>query len=332
MDQLLEKIGQLFIIGFPGEAPPSRFLDFVCESQIGGIILFEENCPTHLQARENIERVQAFLPSAMPFVAVDQEGGRICRLRGAPAELSAPADYGKRNDLERFREDYSRSAVYMASLGVNLNLAPVADILLQLDNQCLKGRCFGDTPEQVALFVRAAVEISRSKGLYSCLKHFPGLGAATVDPHEATATVDYDRILWQQRERLPFEAGVKAGADLLMTTHVIAPRLDCEIVTGSSRVISQLARTELEFDGPIMTDDLTMKGAASLGSYGERAVKAFNAGHDLLLFGRDYEAAMQAYEHFVKGCRGGDVSAGRLEEALNRVAGLKFKLGRSVVH
>lgn len=332
LNDLLDNIGQLFIVGFPGKEPPAPFLDFIAEDQIGGVVLFEENCPTHLTARENIDRVKAYLRATAPFIAVDQEGGRISRLRGAPAEFRAPTEYGRGGGIEHFREDYSRSAVYMESLGINLNLAPVADIYLNERNTCLEGRCFADTPEKVAQYVVAAVEVSRASGLLSCLKHFPGLGAASTDPHEAVAIVDYDRFIWQQREKIPFDAGVKAGADLLMTTHISARKLGDQIVTGSCEVISELVRTELEFDGPIITDDLTMHGAAVLGSVGERAVAALNAGHDLLLFGSDYEAAMTAYDSLVAACRHGDVSAKRLKDALDRVGGLKFKLGRSVAH
>jgi len=328
--EILRKVGQLFMIGFTGEHPPAPFLDFIAETQVGGVILFEENCPTHLATKENIERIRSCLPSSPPFIAVDQEGGRICRLRGAPAEFRAPADYGRNNSLERFREDYSRSAVYMESLGINLNLAPVADIRFNKHNTCLEDRCFGDTPEQVAQFVRAAVEVSRASGLLSCLKHFPGLGATSKDPHEAVAGADYDQFVWQQRERIPFDAGINAGADLLMTTHIHAPKLAEQIVTGSPEIISELIRTGLEFDGPVITDDLTMNGAAVLGSIGERTVAAFNAGHDLLLFGSDYEAAMRAYDYLVDTFQHGDIPVERLHAALDRVAGLKFKLGRPV--
>lgn len=331
MRGLSDRIGQLFIAGFPGETPPEPFLEFIQRVQIGGILLLEENCPTHVQVRQNIERLNGAMSSVPLFIAVDQEGGRVCRLRGAPAELRPAFEYGELNDTTRFREDYARAAVYMESLGINMNLAPVADIALDARNTCLKGRCFGSEAEEVAEFVRASVEVSKSASILCCLKHFPGLGAAIDDPHLRTAAANYDSIVWQQREKIPFEAGLKAGADLLMTTHMFVPGFDDKMVTVSDKIITELARGQLEFDGPIITDDLTMEGAATLGPYGERAVAAFEAGHDLLLFGRDYEAAMQAYEYFEKACCRNEVTALRIETALDRVAGLKFKLGRSVV-
>jgi beta-N-acetylhexosaminidase len=330
MDKLLRRIGQLFILGYPGEEPPPAFLDFVGEEQIGGVILFEENCPTYAAARESVRRINLRLETP-PLVAIDQEGGRVSRLKGAPAEFKAPAVYAARNDLEHFREDYHRSVVLMTSLGINLNFAPVADLFLDRRNKCLEGRCFGADPDQAAGFIKTSIAVAHNQGMLACLKHFPGLGAALIDPHEDTARADYDRVLWAQRERRPFAAGIDAGADLIMTTHMIAPKLDQSMVTVSPLIISDLIRDDLNFDGPVITDDLTMKGAASLGDFGQRAVAAFNAGHDLLMFCHDFEATTEAFAYFVGAVRAGEVSPERVSLALDRVSGLKLKLGKPVL-
>lgn len=331
MDEMIKSLGQLFVIGFPGVEPPAPFLDFLREEQPGGVILFGDNCPTHAAARETIEHVRAIVTDSPPLIAIDQEGGRVCRLKGAPAEFKAASVYGAEESVEHFTEDYRRAVVLMRSMGINLNLAPVADLYLNPKNNVLKSRCFGDDPDTVARFVEASVGVAKQHGLLSCLKHFPGLGVSTIDPHKATATADYDEIVWKQRERIPFTAGVAAGADLIMTTHVILPEVDNTIVTGSREIISNWIRRELLFDGPVMTDDLLMGGASALGTPGERTVAAFNAGNDILLFGQDYETAIVAYDRFVDAVKRGEVSATRVRAALDRVAGLKFRLARSVV-
>jgi beta-N-acetylhexosaminidase len=327
----LSDIGQLFIVGYPGEYPSAAFLDFVEEEKIGGVILFADNCHNHSRTREAIEEIRRRSYGHNPFVAIDQEGGRVSRLKGAPAEILSAWEYGSRNHLERFAEDYGRSAVYMESLGFNMNLAPVCDIFLDKNNVCLHGRCFGDTPERVAQFVKQSVTVSHRCGLISCLKHFPGLGAAEIDPHVREAEASYDEMLWQQRERVPFAAGVEAGADMIMTTHVRLPKIDQQIVTASSKIVSSLIRKHLQFDGVIITDDLCMAGAEPLGSYGERAVAAFNAGHDILLFGQNLDASMEAYDHFREAVERGTVSKDLLLSAHQRVSGLKFSLRRTAI-
>jgi len=330
MDEILKQIGQLFVVGFPGEEPPESFLDFVAEDRVGGVILFEENCRTDLAARENIGRIKARCQTP-PLIAIDQEGGRVCRLKGAPAEFKAATVYGARRDVEHFREDYTRAALLLESIGVNLNLAPVVDLRLNEKNTCLAERCFSADPEVVAMFARVSVAVSHGQGLLSCLKHFPGLGAAQIDPHQRTATADYDPLIWQQRERIPFAAGIDAGADMVMTTHLALPRIDPVPATGSRKVVTQLLRENLEFDGVVATDDLTMKGAESLGDIGERTVAAFKAGHDLLLFGRDYESAIQAYDRLARAVSEREIDRSAVRISLDRIAGLKFRLGRSVV-
>lgn len=332
MRDVVKQVGQLFITGYPGEAPSETYLKFVADEHIGGVILFAENCPTHLAARQHIETIRSRCGNGAPLVAIDQEGGRVCRLKGAPVEYRAASEYGRDNTPARFMEQYSRAAVYMEALGININLAPVADIFLDPDNSCLKDRCFGETPEQVARFVEAAVTVSRTAGLLSCLKHFPGLGAAKNDPHLSTSVALYDRILWEQRERIPFAAGVAAGCDLIMTTHVRVPSLDKRIATGSEKIVNQLIRESLGFEGLIITDDLCMHGAAELGDIGERTVAAFNAGHDLLLFGQNMEASMQAFDFFRKAVERREIDPLRVQKSLDRLASVKIKLGRPVLY
>jgi beta-N-acetylhexosaminidase len=331
MSSMITALGRLFISGFKGETPPDEFLEFAKEAMLGGVIFFADNCANPALLSESIRTIKELYNERSPFMAIDQEGGRVCRLKGAPAEFRSAAEYGRNTSLERYVEDYTRSTVYMESLGLNLNFAPVTDIFISPDNSCLKGRCFGDKPGQVALFVKATVRTARDNGLLSCLKHFPGLGAATNDPHLETAVAEYDLPMWHSREKIPFEDGIAAGADMIMTTHLAVPKMDKVIVTGSEKIITDHIRGDLGFDGPVITDDLTMQGAAVLGDIGTRTVAAFNAGHDLLLFGQDFRAAREAYEALVDAFRRGEIPEHRINAALDRVSGVQCTLPRSVI-
>lgn len=332
MNDIIKSIGQFFILGFPDNSPSVEFLNFIDEVQPGGVILFENNCNTYENTARNILSIKSRYNEIAPFIAIDQEGGRVCRLRGTPAEFMSPMKYAELDNIEKFIEDYSRSIMYMDSLGINLNLAPVADIYMNPKNDVMKERCFGTTPEQVARFVEAAIGVAQKSSMLSCLKHFPGLGTVDIDPHKQTATADFDKIIWNQREKIPFWAGVKKGVEFIMTTHVKLPNIDNEIVTVSKKIIDDLLRENLSFDGLVITDDLCMDGANEIGDYGERAVKAFNAGHDILLFGQKFEIAIEAYEYFVNAVERGEISTERLNSALSRISGTKFKLERSVIN
>ena len=317
--------GQFFVVGYPGPCPSRQFQGFLSSARPSGVIVFADNAVDHAALAESIALLNEIVPS--PLIAVDQEGGRVTRLKGSPVELPAASEYAARLGLERYRHDYLQAAQYMVGLGINVNLAPVCDIFLNPNNGCLHSRCFGRSAYEVTPFVKATVELGTQVGLFSCLKHFPGLGDATVDPHLAVSELTYSRSLWEERERIPFAAGIAAGADLLMTTHVTTGWFDSFIATGSSSIVTELIRDRLGFDGPVITDDLCMVGAGSLGDIGERTVAAFNAGHDLLLFGQQVDQTQRAFRHFERACQTGAVSRPRLVESAARIEQLKLKLG-----
>ena len=121
------------------------------------------------------------------------------------------------------------------------------------------------------------------------------------------------------------------GADMVMTTHIQLPKIDKRMATDSHKIVATMIRQRLAFDGPVITDDLTMRGAEPLGHRGERVVAAFNAGHDILLFGQDWEKAIAAYDYFVDVVEEGEITAKRLELSLGRISGMKFKLDSPVL-
>ncbi len=326
---MIKKLGQLFITGFDSPEPSDEFLEFIATENIGGVILFEENCNPHRLAEENIKKINS-CTGAPIFIGVDQEGGRVCRFRGVPAEFSSPMEYGSKNDIDLFTEHYSRAAHFLATLGVNLTFGPVADLWINLNNTCLEGRTFGSSPARVIPFIEKAVKISGKAGLISCLKHFPGFGAAQNDPHKILARADYDFQTFVNREALTFKAGIGAGADMIMTTHLSLPMIDNLPATISHNIMLNLLRDTLNFDGIAVTDDLLMAGAEEFGNYGERALKAFLAGHDMLLFGRDFRAARTALEHFKDALSRGIIRRERLDTSFDRISGIKSKLTEPV--
>jgi len=327
---MIDRIGQLFITGYEGETPSEDYLAFLERQNPGGIILFEENCNPHSRAESSLQKISA-RTNVPPFIAVDQEGGRVCRFRGVPAEYGAPSDYAEHDKIDLYAEHFSRSAYYLRSLGINLLLGPVADLNLNRDNQCLQGRTFGSQSSRVIPFIERTIKIAHKAGLLTCTKHFPGLGAAKLDPHEELVSADYTYQTFLNRESFTFQAAVRSGSDMIMTTHLLLPSLDNYPATISQVVVEKLLRETLAFDGIVITDDLLMKGADRFGNHGERAFKAFHAGHDILLFGRNYRAADEAIQYFKQAYRKGLLDSDRLRSSLNRISGIKSKLTASVV-
>jgi beta-N-acetylhexosaminidase len=327
---MMNQIGQLFMTGFDGRMPPDDFLDFFSRENIGGLLLFEDNCNPHSQAEEIIQDIVG-RASTIPFFAVDQEGGRVCRFKGAPAEFASAEEFGRTKNVTDYEEAITRAAYYLQSLGVNLILGPVADLNLNDRNICLETRTFGRSPAKVMAFIEAGVRACHRAGLLTCVKHFPGLGAAAVDPHQAVATANYNMQSFLNRESLTFKAGIDAGTDMIMTTHLIVPDFDWKPATESEQIVDILLREKLDYDGIVITDDLLMKGTSALGSYGERALRAFKAGHDILLFGKNYLAAKEALDYFKKAYKDGLISDERLEITLDRINGLKSKITTSAM-
>lgn len=321
-------VGSLFVVSYEGLQPSQEFLDFLGRNQIGGVLLFADNVADRDQLREALKQIRSvYPPEVVPLVAIDQEGGRVVRLFGPPAQFRAAYEYGRDDDLAAYSSDYGAAMQYMSSLGINLNLAPVADLMLNEKNECMATRCFGSDPEKVAKFVAETVRRSHTHGLLCCLKHFPGLGAASLDPHHQVSEATYDHDTWRQRERYPFAKGLEAGADMVMTTHLHVPAIDSVIATGSEVFVKGLLRHELGFEGPIVTDCLLMHGAEGLGSVGERTVTALNVGHDLLLFGQQFERARRAFEAVVEAVERGMVSEERISAAQIRVQRMKLRVG-----
>lgn len=322
---MINKIGQLFIVGFKGLDPSDDFMRFFAKERLGGVIFFEDNANPHYHAEKNIKR---FISESdcIPFFAVDQEGGRVCRFRGAPAEFDAPSKYAETNNLELYAEHFGRAAYYLQSLGINLLLAPVVDLNLDSSNPCLKGRTFGKNPARSIPFIERTIKIARNFSLLTCAKHFPGLGAAVIDPHHELARADYDFQTFLNREGIAFRAAIEAGCDMVMTTHLILPRIDKEPATVSKAVVDNMLRGTLKFDGIAVTDDLLMEGARIMGDYGERALKAFNAGHDILLFGQNFRVAHEVLTYFKKAYKNGRLSEERLTNSLEGISGVKSKL------
>jgi len=338
------QIGQMLLVGFRGLEvaegdPVARDLR---ERHLGGVVLFDQEMADGTGRERNVRspeqvaaltaRLQSFA-SIPAFTAIDQEGGRVNRLKAAygfPATLSHE-ELGARDDLEFTREHAAMIAATLKAAGLNLNLAPVVDLDCNPDNPIIKGkkRSFSADPERVAAHALAHIEAHWERGVLTCPKHFPGHGSARGDTH--LGLVDVTET-WSEAELIPFQRLIAAGAcDLLMSAHLFNARLDRERpATLSPAVLTGLLRGRLGFTGVVASDDLEM-GAISAHCGLERALElAILAGVDLLCFGNnlrhDPEIGRKAHGIIRRLVEEGRVPEGRIAESAARIARLKRRI------
>ena len=307
--------------GFEGTTPPDWLRRLIAQG-LGGVVLFSRN----VSDPEQLGALTASLRAESPelVVAVDEEGGDVTRLETA-AGSSFPGNLalGAIDDPALTRRVAAAIGGELAAGGVNLDLAPVADVLVDPASAIVGVRSFGSDPRLVARHVAAFVEGLQSVGVAACAKHFPGHGETTADSHLGLPVAPADRETLLARALPPFAAAIEAGVRAVMTAHVRFPALGEAPATLEPAVIG-LLRHELGFDGVVMTDALEMQGAGGPGAVAESAVGALAAGADALCLGADLtpEQVAGVQRAIVTAVREGRLEEERMHEAAGRMAAL----------
>ncbi|MFS8614957.1 beta-N-acetylhexosaminidase [Limnochorda sp.] len=327
------QVGQVFMVGFPGTQPPEPFLARVAAGEVGNVVLFARNFTTPDGARAMIRRLQAAaLAASLPglLISTDQEGGSVIRLRRGATWFPSAMAVGAVGDEERAERLAAALGAQLRAVGITMNLAPVADVNNNPKNPVIGTRSFGPDPGLVARMVRASIRGFRAAQVAAVAKHFPGHGDTSVDSHLDLPVIPHDRARLEAVELVPFRAAIDEGVAGIMTAHVAFPSLDPEPgrpATHSAPVLQGLLREELGFDGLILTDCLEMRAISDRFDPGEAAVRAFEAGADLLLISHSPERQQAAYQALLQAVRRGRVSEERLRASVRRVLRLKAELG-----
>ncbi|MCF6186995.1 MAG: beta-N-acetylhexosaminidase [Desulfobulbaceae bacterium] len=334
-------IGQMFMLGFNGtEVDDGHWIVRALEKDhLGGVILFDRNIAGSVQNITSSSQLQDLSAALQEYAAgtllvgVDQEGGRVCRLKerdGFPKTLSAKVI--AQGDLDQAAHSAGMLATTLARHGINFNLAPVVDLDLNPDNPIIGRfeRSFGDDPDQVVCNARVFIDAHHRQGVACCLKHFPGHGSAAADSH--LGFVDSTEY-WHRQELIPFARLIAEGfSDAVMTAHVINRRLDPQGLpaTLSPAVIKGCLRGKLEFSGVTVTDDLQMQAITKKWGYAEAVRLAVLAGVDLLIVGNNLDQredtlgiGLQTIKDMLDR---GEVDADYIAGCLQRIATLKKKI------
>ena len=313
--------GQLIVGGFHGTQLPDSYRDALATGERGGAILFRRNIDTLAQTAALCRTITTATGDAsMPFVAVDQEGGRVTRLPPPFTVLPAMRTLGDIDDIGLTTQAGKLIANELAALGFNINFAPVMDVDSNPHNPIIGDRAFATDPRAVMRHGVAFLRGLQDGGVLACAKHFPGHGDTHLDSHLQLPTVAHDEARLRQLELPPFRAASGAGVAAMMTAHVVYPALDAEVpATFSHTICSGLLRREIGFEGVLFSDDLEMGAIANHHGVGKAAVAAMTAGCDVLLICKDMSSQTQALQALVDKAQHDGAFRARCKQAHARV-------------
>jgi beta-N-acetylhexosaminidase len=314
-------IGQLLIGSLPGRTITPEMRSLAREFSLGGVILFSRNIEEPEQVAELAGDIQA-LSSGLPlWVSVDQEGGRVARLKTPFTEWPPMAVLGRSGSTELASRFAAALAAELKAVGVTLDYAPVLDIHTNPNNPVIGDRALAQDADLVGRLGAAIVKGLQENGVAACGKHFPGHGDTSVDSHLELPLVEHppDRI--RRVEAVPFREAIRAQVAFIMTAHVLVPSLDEERpATLSPRVVQTILREELGFPGVILSDDLEMKAIAASYAVPDAAVQALAAGCDgVLICSGNADTQAATLEALVYAVEQDRVAFKRLEDAQLRL-------------
>jgi beta-N-acetylhexosaminidase len=317
------EIGQLLIGSFPGTSLPAEWRTLTREFDIGGAILFSRNVEAPEQVAELAGEIEALGRVRPAWVSIDQEGGRVARLKEPFTRWPPMAALGRAGaDADALAERFARAlARELLAVGITLDYAPVLDIHTNPKNPVIGDRALAEHADEVARLGRVIIRTLQGEGVAACGKHFPGHGDTIADSHVELPLVEHPPDRLRAVEFQPFAAAIAERVAFIMTAHVLVPSLDeTRPATLSPDIVGKLLRDELQFDGVILSDDLDMKAVSAHWPIPTAAVQAIKAGCDgLLICGGNLDVQAATLERLVKAVESGEISRARLDAAHQRL-------------
>lgn len=317
-----EKVGQMFFV----RCPDTGAVEAVSQYKLGGYILFGRDFKdkTAEQVRNDISSYQS--ASGVPLlIGTDEEGGTVVRASSNPNLFShrglSPQALFAEGGMDSIIQDARQKSVTLLGLGVNVNLAPVADVSTD-PNDFIYDRSFGQDAQATAEYVSNVVKTMDAEGIGSVLKHFPGYGN-NVDTHTSVAIDERPYETFQTSDYLPFTAGIQAGADAVLVSHNVMSCVDNQLPASLSPAVHNELRSTLGFQGVIMTDDLAMDAVAAYAGDQSPAVMAVKAGNDMIIT-TDFQTQIP---EVVQAVKSGEIDEAQIDQSVTRVLQWKYDLG-----
>ncbi|MFT9493435.1 glycoside hydrolase family 3 protein [Anaerosolibacter sp.] len=331
---LEEKIGQMLIVGFEEALPTPQTQQLIQENKIGGFILFQRNYKDFDGAVQLTNQLKSWnKENSLPlFISVDEEGGTVSRIPNEGTKFPDARLLGQINDPSltyRMGQVIGRE---LKSMGVNLNFAPVLDIVSSKENKLLIRRSFGNTPEAVTAHGLQFINGQQESEVIAVPKHFPGHGDTIVDSHGGLPKIMIEKDMLHQRELIPFLETFKEGIDALMVGHLAFPLIDPSGLpaTKSAVMMKDLLRTELGYEGLIITDDVEMSAYMGQKDDLEASILlSIRGGVDVFVVGHTYDIQIKILDSIRKAVLDGRISEERINESVLRIIRTKNKYNLS---
>ncbi len=318
--ELRRHAGRLAIVGFTGHSVPAEVRKLVAEFDLGGVIYFARNVVEPRQLAELSRKVADLAIDWPLWISVDQEGGRVARLKRPFTEWPPAITLG-RSGSEALAERFAAAlAAELTAVGINLDYAPVLDVHTNPANPIIGDRALAERADVAATLGRAVIRGLQRAGVAACGKHFPGHGDTSRDSHEELPIVEHDPRRLEEVELAPFRAAIEERVATLMTAHVLVPALDADRPASlSPRIVTTLLKDTMKFDGVVLSDDLGMKAISATTALDEATVDAIGAGCDaVLLCNSTIDEQVSALEAVIRAAEAGRLKPSRLDDALAR--------------
>lgn len=337
---LEDKVAQMFMVTpealsqFKGSVVASgeQTKQAFIKRPVGGVIYNSANLQSPEQVKTMLANLQKYSKerTGVPaFIAVDEEGGTVARVSGSKSMGIKPypnmSEVGAGKDTNRALEIGTEMGKYLSNLGFNVNFAPDADVLTNPKNALLKYRAFGSDPQKVSQMTAAFTKGLQTSGVLATYKHFPGHGSTSVDSHKGITISQQDANALDSVDLLPFKDAVSQGVKLIMVSHVCFPKVvgDKTPSSLSKQIVTGIARDKMQFKGILITDAMSMGAISDNYQPAEAAVKAIQAGNDIVLDPKDFDAAYQGVLDAVKA---GQISADQVNQTVTRIVTTKLEI------
>src|SRR6266700_2657456 len=322
-----QKLGQMVIVEFYGSTVTADTSAMLQQYGVSGVLI--ENQNGNAQTRSQLIALNAAMQKMahIPlFITTDFEGGYVNELRQITSERASEQDIGVSNDPQVAYNAGHSAAADLTALGLNVNFMPIVDVLTNPNNPGLPMRTFGSDPTLVTNMGRAYLKGLTAGGIIGCLKHFPGLGSASIDPHKSLPYMDRSLATMNAVDLVPYRTLIDEGiVPMVMVTHILNPQLDPNLPTSlSPNVVTGILRKQLNFNGVIISDTLWMGGISNKYSLAQAAVLAVKAGTDLLLGPRGLADTQNMIYGLHQAVMNGQISQTQIDASVARILEMKL--------